>query len=919
MSTMTIGELVGYVQLDTDDLEKNAKRGQKSLNELAAEVVSKAKAIERQKLALEIDADADAAEREITEVSARLAELRTQEASPKIDAEIREFEAKLARADSRLAQLRAKRVQVEIDMILSEVPDKEINRVRAAADKAADATGRFGEKLERLAPAAMAFSAAGLIPVLMGTVSAISATQGAIGLLPAVANSAAVGIGAMKLATQGFGDALAEMDDPEKFAEALEKLSPAARESAQAIKGLSPAWKTMQQTVQEGFFSGLGDRITAVGGKVTTILGGGFLNAARGANAAAAGILDMLAKAERTQALSTIVNSGGRAFGNLAKSMVPVVGALLDIGAVAGPIFEELTGGATAATQRFADFIREARVSGDLGEWIRSGMSAFGDLLGILGNIGRLIGAVFRAANADGNGLLSTVRDLTAGWADWAASTEGQERLGEVFGALNTILQTTSGVLTTVLPIIGDLIVWFAQLPAPVQAAVVGFVTWGSVIGLVMTKLAPLISGVGLLSSVITGGVAKLVLASSKLGLLGTAAKTAATAQNASALSVVGSWIKMAAGATANAAKTALAWAKTAGAAAASAVADTARAVGAKLLHWATLAITATGHALKTAGAWLLTAGANAATAVANTALYVGQILLQWARMALTAALHAGRVALSWLIIAGTGAINAVAQTALYVGQILVQWARMALMSALHAGRIAIAWALTTGAAAATAVAQMVVIAARFVVQWALMAAGAMARAAIMAAAWLVAMGPIGWIIAAVVGLVVLIIANWDKVKAFTIEAWNAVTDWVKQAWNTIVTTVSGWIAKADRQGQGPRIRPAQRRQVRARHRVPLQGDARRGRPVDPRRHRRRDHPQRRRGDRRGPRGRRGGHPAGAGGGAAAGPGRRGTPGVAAVRTAAGRPGDPGSDAVRREGLRGPHLAGRTGSGGSVQ
>ena len=77
------------------------------------------------------------------------------------------------------------------------------------------------------------------------------------------------------------------------------------------------------------------------------------------------------------------------------------------------------------------------------------------------------------------------------------------------------------------------------------------------------------------------------------------------------------------------------------------------------------------------------------------------------------------------------------------------------------------------------------------VASWVAMAAGAMARAVVMAAAWVVAMGPVGWVIAAVVGLVALVIANWDTVKSATIAAWNAVTSGIAAAWGAIKGAVS--------------------------------------------------------------------------------------------------------------------------------
>ncbi|GAU67688.1 putative phage tail tape measure protein [Streptomyces sp. NBRC 110611] len=76
-------------------------------------------------------------------------------------------------------------------------------------------------------------------------------------------------------------------------------------------------------------------------------------------------------------------------------------------------------------------------------------------------------------------------------------------------------------------------------------------------------------------------------------------------------------------------------------------------------------------------------------------------------------------------------------------------------------------WAAQGGAAVATG--------ARVVGAWVLMGAQSLIQAARMAAAWVMAMGPVGWIITAVVGLVALIIAKWDTIKSATAAAW----DWI--------------------------------------------------------------------------------------------------------------------------------------------
>lgn len=72
-----------------------------------------------------------------------------------------------------------------------------------------------------------------------------------------------------------------------------------------------------------------------------------------------------------------------------------------------------------------------------------------------------------------------------------------------------------------------------------------------------------------------------------------------------------------------------------------------------------------------------------------------------------------------------------------------------------------------------------------------------------MAAAWLIAMGPIAIVIGLVIGLVILIIANWDKIWKFTKKIWSMISgwivarakevwDWIKGHWHLLLTILTG-------------------------------------------------------------------------------------------------------------------------------
>lgn len=73
-----------------------------------------------------------------------------------------------------------------------------------------------------------------------------------------------------------------------------------------------------------------------------------------------------------------------------------------------------------------------------------------------------------------------------------------------------------------------------------------------------------------------------------------------------------------------------------------------------------------------------------------------------------------------------------------------------------------------------------------WIAKWALMGVQALFHAGRMAAAWFIALGPVGWITGIVIGLAILIIANWDKISAWTSKTWTAVWNWIKNAWSNI-------------------------------------------------------------------------------------------------------------------------------------
>lgn len=117
-------------------------------------------------------------------------------------------------------------------------------------------------------------------------------------------------------------------------------------------------------------------------------------------------------------------------------------------------------------------------------------------------------------------------------------------------------------------------------------------------------------------------------------------------------------------------------------------------------------------------------------------------------------------------------------------------WIALGVASVVNSIKAAASWVVTQAAAIAAGVvhsAQVI----GMVAGWVLMGAQSLLGAAKVAAAWLIAMGPIGLVIAAVVGVVALVVANWDTVKNATKTAWDAVVGAVSGAFEAVKSAVS--------------------------------------------------------------------------------------------------------------------------------
>ncbi|MCY8199789.1 hypothetical protein MOC25_08765 [Bacillus subtilis] len=214
-------------------------------------------------------------------------------------------------------------------------------------------------------------------------------------------------------------------------------------------------------------------------------------------------------------------------------------------------------------------------------------------------------------------------------------------------------------------------------------------------------------------------------------------------------------------------------------------------AVGQFIAKYTVMAAQSTANAVKIAASWTAMKISALVSSLKSGIVQMGLWIKNMTVMAAQSIAQATRTATAWTIMKISSFVTTLKTGIVQMGLWIKQMVVMAAQSVAQAARMAAAWTAAQISSFASMLAagikQMIAFGARLVV----LAAQAAANAARMAASWVIAMGPIGWITAAVVGLVVLIIANWDKIKAYTIKVWGVVSKWLSSAWTGIKNAAS--------------------------------------------------------------------------------------------------------------------------------
>lgn len=265
-----------------------------------------------------------------------------------------------------------------------------------------------------------------VVGAIVGELAAMAAALSQ-SLLIVPAGLAAIGTaaGTAKVALMGVGDAMDALgsyaDDPEKYAEALEKLAPAAQGFMEALRAVMPMFKELQTTVQENFFDGFGDTVKDLTRTYFPELKESMGQIATEFNGWVKAFATELMTPDMQANIGVFFDNLIEAMHNLTPAMPALAQALGDLIAVGSDFLPDIGRGLADAAGEFADWMREAKDSGELKEWIQNGLDALGDLKDLLFALTR----IFLSTSEHGETSLGRIADaavILADTVDWVKS-----------------------------------------------------------------------------------------------------------------------------------------------------------------------------------------------------------------------------------------------------------------------------------------------------------------------------------------------------------------------------------------------------------------------------------------------------------------------------------------------------------------
>lgn len=238
--------------------------------------------------------------------------------------------------------------------------------------------------LTRAGIEALAKSLVWLSNIIGGLGNAIKQLSGGFLILPGLIGTIAISVGVLSTAFAGlksiFEDVFKNMDDPEKFAEAMAKVPPQFRSLADVLVKTVKSLKGLREEITTTFSQGLDKDVEALSAQLMGPLRHGALTVAQSFVDTRSKLMQLLTSQQSVQDLGLAFQHTSGTIRNLNKAIIPVGNGLRDIAVVGMQFIRQMTGGAEGLVKRFEEWARVNRENGNLMKWMENAVRGAKDL-----------------------------------------------------------------------------------------------------------------------------------------------------------------------------------------------------------------------------------------------------------------------------------------------------------------------------------------------------------------------------------------------------------------------------------------------------------------------------------------------------------------------------------------------------------
>ncbi|QHQ81974.1 hypothetical protein [Bacillus subtilis] len=567
---------------------------------------------------------------------------------------------------------------------------------------------------------------------------------------------------------------LDETTDAKERAKIMEKikviqqsLGKEEKKALDTLEDFKANWQSIAQSVQKPILKTFTSSLTTFKG-VLNSLRPMFKSVANGGVTLAKSMNAAFKDTDMRRFIDYMNKNAGQAFVTFGKIAGNVLRTVMNLIVAFGPLGNDMSASLEKATASWVKWSANLGSSKKFQTFIEYVKTNGPKLLQIIGNLSGGLTKLFTGFAPMSQDMMTSLVNMTQRFNEWAGSVTKTKEFQSFIDYIKTNGPTVWSTIGEIAKTIINLLVGMAPLGQSILQTVNGFLKFTNATMQANPAIGQFIAvGISLLGALraIVPAIAAVSAVTNGLKDFVTAAKWVRTFVTGTEGFTLARMISQL--------KTGIIW------------------VGKFIAKYTVMAAQATANAVKMAASWTAMKISALVSSLKSGIVQMGLWIKNMTVMAAQSIAQATRTATAWTIMKISSFVTSLRAGIVQMGLWIKQMVVMAAQSVAQAARMAAAWTAAQISSFASMLAagikQMIAFGARLVV----LAALAAANAARMAASWVIAMGPIAWITAAVVALVVLIIANWDKIKAYTIKVWGVVSKWLSSAWTGIKNAAS--------------------------------------------------------------------------------------------------------------------------------